>query len=159
MRNHLKKMHYDESGAGELINALIVLPILLILIFSIFNVGTYFLTLGNVTREVANSARQIAMYGGNDSRIALNKNGGKTISQSLYEKLYNGGKCTLSACTQAPTNVRCTSKGGIVPGSTVSCTVTYHYKSFMGGTDFGIGNVLQQPKTITQYSVSENWGS
>lgn len=163
MKEILKKIKNDETGAGELINALITIPIILILVFSIFNVGNYFITIGNVSEEVANSARQVAIYGGENSRIAYAKNSNIAISTSLANSLSTGGSCKLSQCTQPPTNVTCTkwnggAGGAIKPGDKVSCTVTYYYKSFLGGVDFGIGNVLEQPKVITQYSIAETWG-
>lgn len=163
MKNIFRKIKNEETGAGELINALITIPIILILVFSIFNVGNYFITIGNVSEEVANSARQVAIYGGENSRIAYAKNSNISVSQTLANALSNGGSCKLSQCTQIPTAVSCTKwnggpAGAIKPGDKVSCTVTYHYKSFLGGVDFGIGDVLQQPKVITQYSIAETWG-
>lgn len=163
MKKLKEKISNNESGAGELINALIVIPIILILLFSIFNVGNYFITVGNVTKLVSNSARQVAIYGGDNSRVAYSKNGNSAVSTSLSKALSNGGSCLISGCTQLPTNVTCTKwnggpAGAIKPGDQVMCTVTYYYKSFLGGVDFGIGNVLQQPKVITQYSIAETWG-
>ena len=163
MKKILAHMRSNEEGAGELINALIIIPIVLILLFSIFNVGNYFIVIGNVTKQVSNAARQTAIYGGDNSRVAMSHNGGQMVSTNLSNALSNGGSCTMSGCTQVPTNVTCTkwnggATGAIKPGDTVSCTATYYYKSFLGGVDFGIGNVLQQPKTITQYSVAETWG-
>ena len=163
MKHFKNRINNDESGAGELINALIVIPIILILLFSIFNVGNYFITVGNVTKLVSNSARQVAIYGGDNSRVAYSKNNNISVSTSLNNALTNGGSCRISGCTQLPTNVTCTKwnggPGGVIkPGDQVSCTVTYYYKSFLGGVDFGIGNILQQPKVITQYSIAETWG-
>lgn len=164
MKQYLEDRKNDERGAGELINALITIPIILILLFSILNVGNYFIVIGNVTEEVSNAARQVAIYGGENSRVARSHvASGQTISTMLSNKLSNGTTCLLSGCTQVPTSVSCTKwnggpTGAIKPGDTVSCTVTYHYKSFLGGVDFGIGNVLEQAKPITQYSVAETWG-
>lgn len=163
MKKIVERFNQNESGAGELINALITIPIILILVFSVFNVGNYFITLGNVSEEVANSARQVAIYGGENSRVAYAKNSNLSIATSLTNSLSSGGSCKLSQCTEIPTDVSCTKwnggpAGAIKPGDKVSCTITYHYKSFLGGVDFGIGNVLEQPKVITQYSIAETWG-
>lgn len=152
----IKELSNKEDGAAELINALLVIPILIILVFSIFNVGSYFISMSQVTEITQNAARQVAIYGGENSNIAKVKNG-ETISTSLKNDLYESGKCTVGTCKEPPV-VNCTKFNGVQPGDLVSCEVTYTYKSMLSGLDFGISGILEQPRTIKQTSVSETWG-
>lgn len=148
----------NEDGAAELINALIIIPIILVLLFSIFNVGSYFLSMSEVTNSTQNAARLTAIYGGENSEIALVKKG-TNVEQYLKDQLMSSdGNCKLSACTEPPV-VNCTKKNGIQPGDEVSCSVTYSYRSIIHGMDFtGLSDMLEKPRTITQKSVSETWG-
>lgn len=153
----LESYRRTEGGAAELVNALIIIPIVIVLIFSIFNVGSYFLAMSQLTETTQNYARMVAIYGGENSAIELQKNNNKTISTMLKDSIYSNGKCTVSTCLNPPT-VKCTEKTGIQPGSLVSCEVTYTYQSMLKGLDFGISGILEQPRTIKQTSVSETWG-
>jgi Flp pilus assembly protein TadG len=164
------ELRNKEEGAAELYSALIVLPIMLILLVSLIDVGGYYVTIGKVSDLTKEASRQVAIYGGSDSTLAINKLGNKTVQDALTEALWDGTSCTQSSCTQAP-DVSCTNvnfaSGGPQPGDYVNCTVTYYYKSILSSTlttaagplDFGLSSFLNKAKVISQYSVAETWGN
>lgn len=164
MNNFLNKHRNNEDGAAELYSALIVIPILLILLVAIIDVGGYYLAMGKVADVTKEATRQVSIYGGSDSTLAKTKLG-QPVATYLKGLLYNGS-CTQSRCTQAPV-VTCTPTAGVQPGVMVNCSVDYYYDSILGsaigtaaGTlDFGLTTFLEQKKTITQYSVSETWSN
>jgi Flp pilus assembly protein TadG len=164
MKKILDKYRNSEDGAGELYSALVVIPILLILLVAIIDVGGYYLAMGKVADIAKEGSRQVAIYGGSDSTLAKTKLG-QPVSTYLRGLLYNGS-CTQSRCVTPPT-VTCTGTAGIKPGTMVNCTVDYYYDSILGsaigtaaGTlDFGLSTFLETKKTIIQYSVAETWSN
>lgn len=154
----------EERGLSDLVNALILMPLMIILIFTVLNVGNYLYTLSIVTNETALATRLVGLYGGENSTIARNKVKDLTgttnnISKYLEQRIYDTGTGTCrvgvvsSKCE--PPVVTCTSRNGIKAGSIVSCEVQYRYKSFLNGLDFGISSVLERPQTIKQSAVAE----
>lgn len=173
MNNLLKRLtdkRNSEDGAGELYSALIVIPIMLIMLVSIIDVGGYYLAIGRVADTAKEASRQVAIYGGSDSTLAVQKLG-KSVESNLSSLLYQNGNCTPSRCT-APPVVNCTGKnegaaGLIQPGDNVNCTVTYYFDSVLsnvvptaaGPLNLGIVSFLETEKVVVQYSVAETWGN
>jgi Flp pilus assembly protein TadG len=170
LKEILLKRRNNEDGAAELYSAMIVIPILLILLVSIIDVGSYYLSVGRVADVTKEASRQVAIYGGSDSAMSRSKLAGSTVQQKLLGMLWDGKNCTQSRCTKAPV-VTCSNTlsgafGVLQPGDYVNCKVEYYYDSILGnqiGTaagplDFGLTTFLEQKKVITQVSVSETWG-
>lgn len=163
MNAFIESRNKNEDGASEFINALVILPVLIILVFSVFNVGSYFVAMSQVSDVAKEMTRKVAIYGGDDSELTRANNSGEKLSTTLKNALWQNGKCTYSACTQAPT-VTCTKYSGaglqLKPGDTVNCSVTYFFKSRLSGADFGISSFMEPEggKQIIQYSVAETWG-
>jgi Flp pilus assembly protein TadG len=166
----LNKNKNNEDGAGELYSALVVIPIMIILLVSIIDVGGYYLAAGRVADMAKEASRQVAIYGGSDSTLSVNKLG-TSVSSNLSSLLYKNGSCTQSRCTKPPV-VTCTTKNGgaaglIQPGDYVNCTVRYSFDSVLsnvvptaaGPLNLGIVSFLEDEKEIIQYSVAETWGN
>lgn len=148
---------------SDLINALILMPLMIILIFTVLNVGNYLYTLSVVTSEAALGARMTGLYGGEDSSIAKNKlnalpGNHNQVSNYIESRIYSEGACLIGlikAQCEKPV-VTCTkSTSAVTPGSIVSCEIEYQYKSFLSGIDLGISTVLEEEQIIKQSSVSE----
>ena len=165
IKNAIAKIkNKEERGLSDLVNALILMPLMIILIFTVLNVGNYLYTLSIVTNETALATRMVGLYGGENSTIARKKVKDLTgttnnISTYLQERIYDAGSNTCrvgvvsSRCE--PPVVTCTSRDGIRAGSIVTCEVEYRYKSFLNGLDLGISSVLERPQTIRQSAVAE----
>lgn len=155
----------EERGLSDIVNALILMPLMIILIFTVFNVGNYLYTLSLVTNEVALGARMTGLYGGEDSTLAKNRvkvltGSSGNVSTYVRDRIYDSGAgaCRIGLVSGRcePPTVTCTkSTIDIRPGSIVSCTVEYGYISFLDGLDFGISSVLERPRIITQSAVAE----
>lgn len=155
----------EEKGLSDLVNALILMPLMIILIFTVLNVGNYLYTLSIVTNETALGARLVGLYGGEDSTIAQGNlddmgNGHNTISEYVESRLYDTGagicKVGIVSGTCEPPQVECDKTNiDVRPGTVVSCTVTYEYVSFLDGIDLGLSTILERPQTIKQSSVAE----
>ena len=153
----------EEKGLSDLINALILMPLMIILIFTVLNVGNYLYTLSVVTNEAALGARMTGLYGGEDSRIAQRKlsempGNHRSVSSYIESRIYSGGECTIGIITGQcdPPTVTCTrSTAAVTPGSIVECRIDYQYRSFLRGIDLGISNVLENRQSIRQSSVAE----
>jgi hypothetical protein len=153
----------EEKGMSDLINALILMPLMIILIFTVLNVGNYLYTLSVVTGEAALGARMTGLYGGEDSKVAKSKlkalpGNYAQVSNYIESRIYSDGNCTIGlikAQCEKP-KVTCTkSTSTVTPGSIVSCEIEYQYRSFLRGIDLGISNVLEEKQFIKQSSVSE----
>jgi Flp pilus assembly protein TadG len=153
MINKIKAKFKSEKGSAEIVSALITIPIFLIILTIIIDTGNYYFAKGTIADTTKEFTRQVAIYGGSNSSLAVNKNGGQSVQTKLRDNLVNkmGGSVNI-------TNVSCTSATGIEPGSEVSCSTTYSYNATGGLGAFGINTYFTQPITITQYSISETWG-
>jgi hypothetical protein len=164
VKNAIAKIkNKEEKGMSDLINALILMPLMIILIFTVLNVGNYLYTLSTVTSEAALGARMTGLYGGEDSRVAQQKlralpGNHATVSSYIESRIYSNGACTIGLIKAQcdPPVVSCTkSTSAVTPGSIVSCDIKYKYKSFLSGVDLGISSVLEREQNIKQSTVSE----
>lgn len=145
MIKYLQNRTQKEDGGGEVISALFVIPMIMLLLFFIVDMGGFYFTMGQVSDVTKEATRQVAIYGGNNSTLAKNKLG-TSVSSALSSKLKELGVSV--------SGVSCS--GGGLPGDVVSCSVTFKYDSVLASA--GIGG-LAEPQTITQYSVAETWSN
>lgn len=143
----------DESGDSEIITALLVLPMIIWLIFSTIDVSLYMNTRSSVQNAARDAARQVAVYGGDNSR--LNPYAPNTVALTARNTLWNGSKCTPSACKQAP-EVTCTPTIVAKAGDVVSCTIKYYYTTAASGNPIsGFAGFLNKPFTVTETARAE----
>lgn len=158
LRNRLNAINTkQEKGDSEIISVLILLPIMLMLIFSMIDISLYVMTRSTVQGVARDGARQVAMWGGNES--SLRGKNVKTPSTNMTNALqHSNGACKPSACQNGkPPKATCTPKQTSQAGDEVSCSVTYSYQSVVGNFSF-FGAVTSQPFTVTQYARSETKG-
>lgn len=135
-----------EDGV-ELAAMLFVLPVLLVLLLALIDIGFMMRTRMLVENVARDGARGVAADGGN---CWSRTNPGCTGSGSanawgnrVRSQLWSDGSCTLSACDGAPT-VNCrkiirtngsTYSGNVVnhSGEYVACTINYRYKGINEG--------------------------
>lgn len=159
--NHDKK----ERGAAEIVQTLFMLPLVLVLIFAMIDIGFFFsarTTVQNMTRD---AARQVAMAGGVDTRLST-----YDIEAALSKSIYDPakGKCSYIGCSGPPSKVDCyviNSNGKKAnqareAGQDVACEVTYKYTPisfFNNGVLFskGKGDFLSRNYTLIEHARSE----
>lgn len=155
-RNRLANASKKENGASDAISMLILLPILLMLIFSMIDISLYVMARSNVQGIARDGARQVAMWGGESSTLR-----GKAAKPSANMKnalQHNDGSCKPSACQKGkPPTVKCTPARTSNAGQEVSCTITYYYQSVVGNFSF-FGAITNSPFTVKQYAYSETKG-
>lgn len=140
----------SERGDSELVSLLVVIPLVIWIIFTIIDVSMYMQARTKVQSVVRDGARQVAIYGGNNS--SLNPYD-VTVANQTKTMLYKNGKCIGVRCAEQPT-LTCTPAVATQAGQQVSCTSTFTYKSIYGFNPFGF-NFLMRPFEITEYAFSE----
>jgi Flp pilus assembly protein TadG len=151
-REKILKQKKSERGSGEVITALIMLPLVIWLIFSLIDVSLYFTARSNVQNVTRDAARQVAVWGGNASRLNPSN---QAVDKAAYNLLYVNGKCTASSCTKPPV-VKCTPQVTTVAGQTVACSTTYHYSAANKNNPIsGFASILNRSFTITETARSE----
>lgn len=151
--NHLRvRAKGEERGSAEIITTMIMLPIILWLIFSMIDISLYLNARSKVTNLARDGARAVAIYGGDDSRLNPY---GKTIASDVKSRLWNGSKCSASACRGAPV-VTCTPTVTNSAGQPVSCTIRYSYKSIYASNPItGFAGFLNKDFTVTEHARAE----
>lgn len=136
--NALRSRARGERGSGELITAMIIIPVILALILSLIDMALYMQARSHVSSAARDGARMVAIYGGNNNPALQPPGfGGKTVQRVIRDRLWNGSRCTLSHCTSQPT-VRCTPSVTTRAGEQVECSVTYRYRSLYGNSPLNI---------------------
>lgn len=158
----------NERGSAEVVTTLMLLPLLIFIILALVEVSLYMQTRTSVQNALADATRQVAAYGGNNTRLNPN---GKAISTMLADALYRNGRCTYSHCeknkkpavtcgivagTQANGLPTFTQTGyATSPGQEVACYVTYPYKGVTGGGWLLGFEQIAKPFTVVEYSRTE----
>jgi Flp pilus assembly protein TadG len=139
----------EESG-NDIVVTLFMLPIVLGVIFSGIEVSTYFQARAEVQNITRDGARQVALYGGTSESIVLNQTG-KNITQTVYNRLYTNGHCTVSACAKAPT-VTCGPSKATSLNDDAYCTVEYFYQNMgLALVEWlGYDKIVNNPIKITE---------
>lgn len=159
----------NERGSAELVTTLMLMPLLILVILALIEISVYMQTRTSVQNALADATRQVAAYGGDNTR--LNPNAGQPISTQLSNALYRNGRCTYSNCeTGKKPVVRCgvvasTAANGIPsfsgvgyatsPGQEVACYVTYPYKGVTGGGWLLGFESIAKPFSLVEYSRTE----
>lgn len=152
LTNFLDSKRRKERGDSEVITALMVIPLVVWLIFSLIDVSLYMQARSEVQNVARDAARQVAIYGGNDSRL---NPFGKTISQAAFDRLYQNGKCTASKCVEPP-KVTCTPSSTNASGQQVVCTITYRYSAIYGNNPIsGFAGFLGSSFTVSETARAE----
>lgn len=148
----LRDREQGERGDGELVTALFIIPIVLWILFSLIDISLYMQTRSEVQNVARDSARQVAIYGGNNSRLNPY---GDSIARVTLERLYQDGKCTPGLCEKAPT-VQCTPGTATQAGQQVGCSITYHYRAIFGNNPItGFAAFLGSEFTVTETAYAE----
>lgn len=127
----LQRRNNHEEG-NDLVITLFMIPFVLALLFAMIDISSYFQARTQVQNIVRDGAREVAKYSGTDPTIALNReaNGGTgvDVSRSVLNKLWDGEKCTISACESKPVVV-CNPPKVYRISDDVYCEVTYKYQT------------------------------
>lgn len=154
MKAFLQRRKQSESGSTEVITTLFMIPIILWLILSLIDVSLYFQARTTVQNVARDSARQVAVWGGNESplrpyEVPVNVNGFNALFNSATQT------CKPGNCKTAPL-VNCTPPLTAYAGQEVSCTVVYEYKAINPGNPLtGFTGFMNKPITITEYARAE----
>jgi len=142
----------SDRGDSEIITTLMVIPLVIWLIFSLIDTSLYMQARSEVQNVARDGARQVAIYGGNDSRLNPDN---KSISQQVFDRLYQNGKCTASVCTTPPV-VTCTPNSTTAGGQLVSCSITYSYSAIYGNNPItGFAGFLGHSFTVSETAFAE----
>lgn len=151
-----------EFGAADMIAALTLTPIILALFFAIVDVSLWLNTKSHIESVTRDSVRLAAMWGGTDAKSVRLNTTGKSSATHIRDRIYNDSKksCLRSNCTKAPV-VSCSVASGngkfaTAAGQTITCNVTYYYKSiFPGSKLLGFGQITEAPIKYGMTAVSE----
>ena len=144
----------DERGA-EIAAMLFVLPVLLVLVIGLIDIGFALRTRMLVENAARDGARGVAADGGN-LNPRTNSNG-VAWNNRVRNQLWNGS-CTMSNCSGAPT-VTCTPEVVNRSGDMVSCTIVYSYRGLNADLlnspmGLGMGSFIK-PFTVTSSARAE----
>lgn len=166
--NRIRAARRDERGA-EAVAMIFVIPVLVVLVLGLVDVGVMFQNRMAVENVVRDAARNAAADGGNYNKRTNST--GKQWDDVAFRTLYSGNKCQLGSCQpgKRPT-VNCTKitsvSGGVYNSNTVAragdvitCRATYPYKPINGPLlngplGLGIGTLLK-PFTFEVSARSE----
>lgn len=164
MNRMLYKVRNDrESGSADIISALFLTPIILLLFFAIIDVSLWLNTKAHLEAASRDGVRVAAMWGGTSKGVRLNTTSPRvSVDTIIKSKMYDSekGTCTRSHCTKPP-NVKChvgTSTRYIAKksGETITCNITYYYKSIFPGSELlGFGKITQKPISYRVTGLSE----
>lgn len=150
IRNFLSRRTHREDG--EIVETVLIVPFVVFLLFAFINMSMYFQARGTVQNIGRDGARQVALYGGSLSTVPRN-NSGQDVTQTVFNKLYSSGHCTISGCSRPP-RVTCTPAQATAAGQDVSCTIIYYF-SPVANDYFGFAAITAQPFTIQEHFISE----
>lgn len=152
MRHPAHQVRRRDERAVETAAMLIVLPILIVLVLTLIDVGLSLRTRMLVENAARDGARGVAADGGNyNPRTASNNLPAGGWSDVVMGELWDGTGCRFSRCSERPT-VNCTPQVVAQSGDIVSCQVTYFPKAINGGllnSPLGLGMGALLPETIT----------
>lgn len=166
IRNKLTKLRNpftrDKEGGNDVVTAMFTLPAIIILIFTMIDLSSYFQARSTIQSAAQDGARMVALYGGQSGEIPLN-NFKKPVQQLILPKVYDAaeGRCLPSACRDIP-KVTCTPEivtESMGLGTEVSCTILYKFAPASAGLAqmIGFGDLLTADIEITQSSISETY--
>lgn len=159
----------NEDGV-ETAAMLIVLPVLIILVFALVDIGVMFSTRAQVAGVARDVARAAAADGGNLNPTTTTTN--KRWDTVGRAQLYSSGKCRYGRCQsgKAPTmncrRITSTSSGTVYTsdvatrsGDLITCTITYPYRGINQGLldspmGLGFGSFLK-PFTVEASARAE----
>lgn len=158
----------NERGSADLVTTLMLLPLLVFIILALIEVSVYMQTRTSVQNALADATRQVAAYGGDNTRLNPNS---QAISTQLSNTLYRNGRCTYSHCENGKRPVvqcgivQSTPSSGVPtfrstayatsPGQEVACYVNYPYKGVTGGGWLLGFEQIAKPFTVVEYSRTE----
>lgn len=162
LRNFVKKRR-NEDGAADLVVTLFMLPLAVFLILALIDLSMYMNTRSSVESVLRDATRQSAMWGGTGTAydgVRLNTTGlsaAQRISNSLMISDGTTSKCKFSNCVPGkPPVVTCDSVRVANAGATITCSVTYYYKTVTPGTDLlGFAAITSKGFTISSTAISE----
>ena len=170
MKKNMKRLRSDR-GDSELVSLLIVLPLVLGILFTIIDTSIYFSNRAVVQTAVRDSARTVAIMGGNGTNsqaTPIEKKYGTTIATACaglstdprVKNAYRVGVSTVIECQalqsyKADTSLinvtinslTCTPVVARGVGAKTSCTVTWKYGSIPGSA-LGFIQVSENNTTV-----------
>lgn len=154
--NRLRSRRRDERG-NDLITSIFMIPIILGLIFVLIDVSVYFQARSEVQNVARDSARTIALLGGDSKSIPLNNLGAKPSELGL-KSIWDGSKCLPSACSKKPT-ISCSPDKATQLNQQVTCRVNYFYQPAGGAlvSWLGFGDLLTLPISSSEVFRSETF--
>jgi Flp pilus assembly protein TadG len=164
LRNFVKKRR-NENGSADLVVTLFMLPLAVFLILALIDLSMYMNTRSSVESVVRDATRQSAMWGGTGTvadGVRLNSTGLSAPQRIANSLVRSGGsssdvKCKFSNCVPGKAPVAtCDSVRVANAGATITCSVTYYYKTVTPGTDLlGFSAITSKGFTITSTAISE----
>lgn len=157
---HPARKTRDERGA-ETVAMLFVIPVLIVLVLALIDVGMMFRARMLVENVYRDAARGAAADGGN-MNPRTNTMGDVAWDQWGYTRLYDGSKCRIAACKPdaGPPTIDCQTltspsnaefRGNVAPqaGWLITCSGHYPYKPINsallnGPLGLGFGRLLKE---------------
>lgn len=153
-RKTLKK---NEKGSSEVIVTVLLLPVMFFFLMALIDVGLYFQTRTTIQNQTRDAARQVAIWGGNESRldpIYINSNKKDSISDRALVSLSESSVRLQNLNKTKKVNFSCTPNSTSQVSQTVSCTLSGgKYKALTPGNPFTLW--LNNELVITETAISE----
>lgn len=146
-----------EGGSSDVIVSLIFLPIFAFFLLALIDLGLYFQTRTIVQNNVRDAARQVALWGGNDSRLDPSIQGSRgdqanTVSVRMSRTLANNPSTRLNFDNSTP--ITCTPDETRSMNEVVTCqTNGIQYRLISPGNPFTL--FLKGDIVIVENAVSE----
>lgn len=146
-----------EEGSSDVIVTLIFLPIFAFFLLALIDLGLYFQTRTIVQNNVRDAARQVALWGGDSSRLDPSIQGGRgnrdnTVSYRVGQTLIGNPSTRLNFDNSNP--IVCTPDETRIMNETVTCrTNGVQYRPITPGNPFTL--FLNGDISITENAISE----
>lgn len=154
--NRIRARMKSDKASGELVSLIIMLPLVMMILFTIIDTSILFSNRAIVQASVRDAARTVAIMGGNGTPThgtPIENTYGETLSSacaglsdsSITADAYNGNQTViechaLQAYASDPglinvriTDVYCTPDVSLALGIKTTCTVEWEYNSIPGG--------------------------
>lgn len=164
LRNFVKKRR-NEDGSADLVVTLFMLPLAVFLILALIDLSMYMNTRSSVESVLRDATRQSAMWGGSGTAYdgvrlnTTNLSAAQRITNSLvtHSGSTSEAKCKFSGCVPGKLPVATCSPAKVATaGTTITCSVTYYYKTVTPGTDLlGFAAITSSGFTISSTAISE----
>lgn len=142
MRKFFIKRRHKDSGDSELVSLLILLPLVLMLLFTMVDTTIYFANRSQIQSAVRDGARSVAIMGGN----------GTSSMGTAIEAAY--GVPRASACSEIVRTSNVTKKAYKSTSTAIECSVLQKYATNVGLINVTVKNLKCDP-IITSEAIGQ----